>query len=398
MRNSGVRWLFVLACVLALAAVAQDFRFDSSSRQQQIATRDIEREVGDLRVTLADLRGGQAAYLATGQGTEFWTRRVADLATRVESGISRLRSLVQSAEAQSALGVASTALADLMAADARARRAIESEQRFLAADIVFAEARDATQSLADAVTSAGTAEIATLDARMLRDSRFRLALMPVALLVVIVAGALALGQSPRQPAPASAAATMAQMLRELPPPVKAPGVPAQPVRPPTPAAASPVLDLGAAAELCVDLARVMDARDMPTLVERAAKTLDASGVVVWVITRHGDRLMPVLTHGYSQKVITKLGALDTAADNMTSVCYRTMRPQSMPGVGQPGATSAIAVPLVTTEGCNGVIAAELAIAKPPAETVALARIIAAQFATMLSPVDAETGGIRAAEA
>lgn len=389
MRN-GARWLFILACVLAFAAVVQDFRFDSSSRRDQTRALDIGREVAELRSTLADLRRGQTAYLATGQGPEFWTRRVADQISAIESGLGRLRNTLTTAEALAQVSNAEAALTSLVAIDKRAREALEGDQRFLASDIVFAEGQAPAQQLADALSAAGLAEMSALDAGSVRNSRVRLAMMAGALLLVIIAGVV-IGQSGTRPvAPASAAQAMAQMLRELPPPVKNPLTPAvpQPVVqvPPKPVAPpATVVDLTEAAELCVDLARVMDARDVPTLLSRSAKTLNASGVVVWVVTADGARLQPALAHGYSSKVVAKLGSLEVAGDNMTSVCFRTMKPQSMSGIGQPGATSAIAVPLITTDGCHGVMAAELQVIKPASESIALARILAAQFATMIRP-------------
>ncbi len=144
-----------------------------------------------------------------------------------------------------------------------------------------------------------------------------------------------------------------------------------------------------------DLARVMDARDMQTLLERTAKVLEASGVILWVVNQERTSLLPVLTHGYSERVLLRLNALDVNADNVTSFSYRSVRPQSMLGSG-PGTTSAIAVPLVTSGGCNGVLAAEVYDAKPTPEFISVARLVAAQFATMINPV--ETPAVKAAEA
>jgi hypothetical protein len=61
----------------------------------------------------------------------------------------------------------------------------------------------------------------------------------------------------------------------------------------------------------------------------------------------------------------------------------------------PGATGAVAVPLVTAAGCSGVLAAELRDGKPAPELLALTRIVAAQFATLIAP--AEFNGARAAQ-
>jgi hypothetical protein len=54
------------------------------------------------------------------------------------------------------------------------------------------------------------------------------------------------------------------------------------------------------------------------------------------------------------------------------------------------------VPLVTASGCGGVLSAELRDSKPAPELLALTRIVAAQFATLIAP--AEAGAPRAAEA
>ena len=47
------------------------------------------------------------------------------------------------------------------------------------------------------------------------------------------------------------------------------------------------IELGLAAELCTDLARVLDPSDLPELLARTARLLDASGVIVWVADRAG---------------------------------------------------------------------------------------------------------------
>jgi hypothetical protein len=222
--------------------------------------------------------------------------------------------------------------------------------------------------------------------------------MPVSLLLVIGAGVAGAFARPPETA-ASAAAAVAQMLRDLPPPVKppAPSMTSAPApKPPAPVPALSANDLTEAADLCVDLSRVLSSEDVPALLGRASNVLGATGLVVWVADERGDSLVPALWHGYSERVVAKMGPLDAGGDNITSVCFRTGRPQSMPGVGQPGATSAIAIPLVTAAGCHGVMAAELTAARPPVEGVALARIIAAQLAAMVAPSDESSGGAVAA--
>ena len=48
-------------------------------------------------------------------------------------------------------------------------------------------------------------------------------------------------------------------------------------------------DLSTAARVCSDMARVLDAGDLPGLLARAAGVLDAPGVIVWVADRAATR-------------------------------------------------------------------------------------------------------------
>jgi hypothetical protein len=97
-------------------------------------------------------------------------------------------------------------------------------------------------------------------------------------------------------------------------------------------------------------------------------------------------LKPSLTHGYPERILMRLGALQVDADNMTSLAFRLMRAQVVNGAG-PGTAGAIAVPLVTPSGCVGVLSAELRSHQPRPETLSLARIISAQLAALVSPAE-----------
>jgi hypothetical protein len=403
----------VVSCVVAAAAVFQSFRFSQSHHAQRAHVLDVERDTSALLVTLTEMRGAQMAYLATGQGPDFWMRRATELAGQLEGGLAQLRGTLTAPGAQSRLEAAAVGLDDLVRLDGRARSAIESEQRFLASDIIFVDGVTGTQQIFEALGAARDLERGAIQATLDRDRVIQLALFPAALTLVLVSAWLAGSSSRPRSTAKSEAEELAQMLRELPPPVKASGVAAATVPPvaappqrpaPAPVVAAPppvaapvsTISLSDTAELCVDLARVIDARDMPALLQRAARTLDATGLIVWVVDRDGATLTPALAHGYPDRVLAKLGVLDVNADTVTSLSFRSMRPQVMPGAGSRGASSAIAVPLVTTEGCNGVLAAEVPGAKPADECVAVARILAAQLATMLTPL--EPSAQKAAEA
>jgi len=390
-KRNGFWILLALACLIALGAAVQDFRFDKSLSQTQSRVATIDREVSSLSVTISDLRAAQMAYLAAGQDPEFWMRRVTEFFSRLDAGLGDLRSAVDSSVARTHIEGATSAVADLLSSDKRARAALESDERFVASDIIFSDSVAPSQMVASELAAVRLAATEASAASSRWQSTGRLVLGPVALIAVLLLAFLAGRASHDSQAPP---ATIAEMLRELPPPVKTAGIAPKPAVPVQVPAAT--VNLNAAAELCVDLARVMDARDMQPLLERAAKVLEATGMILWVVNQERTSLLPVLTHGYPERVLVRLNALDVEADNVTSYAYRSVRPQTLLGSG-PGTTSAIAVPLVTANGCNGVLAAEVYDTKPSTEFISLSRVIAAQFATMINPCET-TPAAAAAEA
>ena len=122
------------------------------------------------------------------------------------------------------------------------------------------------------------------------------------------------------------------------------------------------------------------------MLERTAKVLEAKGVIVWTADREGTSLRPTLTHGYSERVLERLGTLGAGDDNVTSLAFRSGCTQTMNGAA-PQAAGAIAVPLMTATGCTGVLAVEVRETTPPAELTAMTTILAAQFSTMVGPGD-----------
>jgi hypothetical protein len=215
------------------------------------------------------------------------------------------------------------------------------------------------------------------------------------LAMLIVAGvAVYLGWGMLGP-PSLVAPTTAQMFRELPPPVKSTGTPPTGLAAPTvtaPAVRSP--HLAATAELCVDLAKVMHAEEVPALLERTATILDAKGVVLWAADETGVLLTPSAAHGFSEKVMKSLRSVQVNADNVTSLAFRSLQPQALNGasVNDP---AAIAIPLLTASGCVGVMSAELRHNRPPADLLPLAKIIGAQFSALIVPAPAMPAATRA---
>ena len=173
------------------------------------------------------------------------------------------------------------------------------------------------------------------------------------------------------------------MIRNLPPPVKTGTQSSSSTAPATPPRG---VSLSGAAELCVDLARLLDGRDIPALLERLASVIDAKGIMIWSIDTSGAMLRPSLCQGYSEKIKAKLRPLLIDGDNVTALAFRTMQTQVLPG-NLPTDPGAIAVPLITATGCVGVLAAELRQSRPHPDLVPIARMVAAQFSTLVGPAD-----------
>jgi len=378
MSKRGIGLLLVLTVIIALGTIALDYHFNRLMNDERGAAFARDRELGSLAETLATLRAAQAGYVAAGQGTSFWMTRVSELLAQLDGSIGKHRAATSSADARALYDAAGSALSDFNAIDSRARTSVNQGDRLYASDLIFMDALEVNGKISSALAEARAAEQAASDQRLTRLSRLRLAVTSVAtLFILLVAGYFGRALTRAEAKPA---ASTVQMIRDLPPPVKntSPAVPAAP--PPAPR----TVNLGAAAELCVDLARVMDGRDIPALVERAATVLEARGVVLWAVDADGARLRPSIAHGYSDRTIARLGTLQVDADNVTSMAYRSARPQTMSGVN-PSDSGAIAVPLITANGCVGVLAAEIRQNRPGADLLPVARIIAAQLAALVVP-------------
>jgi hypothetical protein len=152
------------------------------------------------------------------------------------------------------------------------------------------------------------------------------------------------------------------------------------------------------AELCTDFGRIRDLSDLKDLLARAAKTMDASGLVVWLGSTSGADLQPVVSHGYSPAVIARMPAVPRNADNAAAAAYRTGALQivlSRPG-GTPGA---LVAPLLSPEGCVGALSAETRNGGEGSQAVqSLAVIFAAHLAGVFSTAASDTAEAKAAQA
>jgi hypothetical protein len=377
----------LLTLIIAAGALVQDFRFDRQSADARARLLAAERGHAALAVTLANVRAAQAAYVATGQDAAFWMTHGTDLVAKASAALTHLRGQAAAPATAARLEAADVAFAEFNQHDGRARDFVRSDQKLFASDLVFMDALDAMSKVEAELAAARDAESAEAEEALIEVARLRLAMNTaafggLALLVFLV-------RPPARVAEPKQAPSTLQMIRDLPPPVKKAPPPQPPVATPAAPAVPPVLkpaNLSAAAELCVDVARVADGRDMPGLVERVAAVLEAKGVVLWVVDAAGAQLRPAVTHGYTDKVVARLGPLQIDGENVTALAFRSMQPQTVTGTS-PADAGAVAVPLITSSGCVGVLAAETRPNRSGHDVLPLARILAAQFASVVSPAD-----------
>jgi hypothetical protein len=371
MRIRGVSVLVGLTLVIAAGTLIQNLRFGSVLARERAAALSVDRQFGSLSVALANLRAAQAGYLADGQDPAYWMAQVNELSTEVDAVIRRRQAAARDETTRKHYESAASALAAFIAVDGRARGYVRTDQ-LQASDLIFVNSIESIARLTSALDAARSAEVVLSEGRLSRVNLLQ-TVMNIIAIIFLTAVAMFLWRAATGRVDEVAAREPASPIPHIsqPPPPPAPG-----------------LSLADAAAVCADLAKVVDSRDVPALFDRAAAVLAAKGAVLWLPDPGGAMLRPSLTHGYSERVLAKMGPLQVDAENLTSLAYRSMRPQTVNG-DAPGSPGAIAVPLLSSSGCVGVLAAETRLQKPGHDVVPVAQMIAAQLAALVTP---ETAG------
>ena len=117
---------------------------------------------------------------------------------------------------------------------------------------------------------------------------------------------------------------------------------------------------------------------MSDLLSKAAATLDAVGIIVWLWDPQTSRLRPALTYGYSDKVLAQLPAVERDAHNATAEAFRSARLCTVDSRDE--VSGALVVPLIAPTGCEAVLAIEL---HHGTERVDSVRALATIFAALL---------------
>jgi hypothetical protein len=400
MSRRGVRVFLFLVAIAAVATAA--FFVVSLDRAAQIR-QDTHRKISESghRGTrlVAAAPSGMQAYVSPGQSEAWWRERVRADLDALGSVLAGLREQTSDPSALNDLDAAADALSSLGRVEDRAFSLVRDDERTRASVLIFKEGLEVSDTIRERLLSALFFVDRAMRAAQMEDrSRQAAAAGGAAALALLVAGLLL----PRRVAPAPTAAP-APVLRdvevpatpiavpELAPAVVAPAasvapVVAEPAAPP--AELQPgrdrrkSLELRAAADLCTDFARLLNSQELPALLERAGRLIDASGIIIWMADPSGQELRPTLAFGYPAQTITRLPAIPRAGDNATAAAYRRAELEVVQTNGMsPGA---IVAPLLTAQGCVGVMAAEVRHGREASEGArSLARIVAAQLSTLL---------------
>lgn len=374
--------LAAVAAAAAHQAVTRTWAVEAAG--QRVAAARIAGS--QANVALSELSAAQRSYVAPGQGLDFW-------AEKVDEQLAAARDAFTSLNAQEAI----SRLRDFEEMDRRARQYVRAGQRTLAADLVFADGFEIVAAARNELSVALVAYTAPIEAEIPGERSLQAASLGALAACVLIACLLLL----RTPAP-DAAAPAAPIAEPAPlapardfagaddsigaaldASLEGLNAPSQPMRPAEPVEPNALVDLSSAADVCVDLARLLDARDLPAVLSHAADVFGAQGLVVWLADPSGSSLTPALTHGYAPAVVSRMGSLSVEEDNATSTAYRAKTLQVVHG--------ALAAPLLTAGGCTGVLALELKHGRERASDVqSLARIVAAQLASGISAPAADS--------
>ncbi|MCX6550145.1 MAG: hypothetical protein NTY02_03895 [Acidobacteria bacterium] len=408
MKSRALRALLVLVALAAQAGAGYKiWQLEQQASRERSDAVDFERRARLAVLNVTELRGLQQAYVADGQVTESWQTRATDLGQAISPRLTELRLGAKSPEAQAAIETAIEIFSSFAQTDAKARDYIKSNQRLSASDVIFADGASQLARVVNALDAARGQDSVAREISVAALQQMELYVVGAAAGVTVfvlllllpvpratgvphaadeaeslpVAGGLGLSQIAPAPKRGEQAISKPHAKTEAPTLVNESVASPELTRAASPAAGP---DLAAVADICSDLARVEDPRDLHGLLERTAKALDATGLIIWMPEGAQGALRPVLAYGYAPLSLTRMGAIDPAADNATAVAFRTKTVQMVSA--EPLSSGAVVAPLVTSDGCSGTIALEL---KQGVQTTpqlkALVTVVAAQLATLITP-------------
>ena len=368
MRQRSVRFAIITLLLASLVAAA-GFLWSIEQRAARTAAlvSNASTRLTQIGDTIAGIGTAQQSYVAPGQLDEPWFERASTLIAQLERDTREVRDSLGAPESAEKLHQLTESVSTLKAADGRTRENLQLGQELMASDVIFSDGRNLLDSMIGSVHDLQTAEQVHLRARLSELSRQRwVALGSVALVWLV--GLLALpGRRPRAVTadPKTPEQAAARLITE-------------PQQPRTQPRAD--VDLAAAANVCTDLSRITTTAALPGLLGRAAGALDATGLILWISA--GEQLFPVMAHGYSDDVLSRMAPIARNAENAAASAWRSGQ-LTVVRASTAGEHGAIVTPLFGLHNCIGVLSAELRKGEESPAVQAVATIIAAQLSTVV---------------
>ncbi|MGE3401701.1 MAG: helix-turn-helix domain-containing protein [Vicinamibacterales bacterium] len=149
-------------------------------------------------------------------------------------------------------------------------------------------------------------------------------------------------------------------------------------------------DLCALAEVCASIARAADWNELTPALAEAASLVRAEGMTIWTWDQRFNALSPAWAHGYADELVARMPRVTRESDNALAAAWREARVVVVSAT--PGSTGAVVAPMVTPDGCLGVVALELAETRETDQLIqAIATILAAQLASVMGVEACYTG-------
>jgi len=360
--------LVVLAIVVVSAATYLFHQSDTALSNDRAVADSLRNQTRTLAALIAEMRTAQVAYVARGQGEDFWIGRVAKLLPGVQQQMVEFGSQLAASAAQAAFEPALAAIENFQKLDHRAQDFVRADNALLAADLIFSDGLEATATATTQLDAALNEELQARQAAAASQRAMQLTILGgsaagVLLIMIILAFA---GGSRKVTEPA---------------PVTVPE-PQQPER--VSEVKPPAVNLSQAAQLCTDLACVIDSKQLPELLERTAGVLDSAGIIVWVADPVSNSLKPAMSFGYSDQILARMGNIHRDANNAVAAAFRLGEMRLVDG--DASTSGALVMPLLTSEGCIGALSAEMKGGSEKDESSqAFAAIFTAQLATLVTP-------------
>jgi hypothetical protein len=389
MRSPAFRFTIGAAAWIAIGVTGY-LLFNSEQRIKELAApaRAFDQHAREAIDAFAEARMSQQAYVAAGQGIDFWMPKVTSATEQAETALNTLRSSA-SAEARVPIDQATESAKEFANVERRVREYLKTSQQLMAGDVIFTEGTQAATAAMHQVEMARVAESQSFDATVAiirnQEAIALAAAGSVALLIVLV-----LAFKPREKVEprGTPAISIAPPPSPRLPEWKTAPVPPAPTRSDT---------FKTAATVATDFGRVRDLDDLTRVLGRAAEVMDASGLMVWMGTEGGGELRPVLAHGYGAEMLARIPPVPRAADNAAAKAFRSATLQIV--LARPGkSTGAVVAPILSADGCIGALSAEIRHGAETSETTqALATMFAAHLSTVVAQAPADAGEAQVAQ-